>query len=245
MRLFYFIKSVLIKNNFSTLQHSIIKNKIMKKLIFILLASFSLVSVAQEELKEGVISSKMTMSSDNAEMNSQLQMMGETKITTYFTEDRVRAETSSPMSGESITIVDKEKEKVLTLISSPMYGKKYTMTDYEAPEDLGDDIKITKGDKTKTILGYDCQQYNVTMKADGVDMTMEIFATDQIKAQTQETSQFGDELDGFPLFMKINVLQQGMKMTLLYDVTEVKNEAVPNNMFDLTPPEGYSKMEDQ
>ena len=30
-----------------------------------------------------------------------------------------------------------------------------------------------------------------------------------------------------------------------HDVTEVKNEALPNNMFDLTPPEGYSKMEDQ
>ena len=187
----------------------------------------------------------MTMSSDNAEMNSQLQMMGETEITTYFKEDRVRAETSSPMSGETITIVDKEKEKVLTLLNSPMFGKKYSMSDYEEPEELGEDIKITKGDKTKTILGYDCQQYNVTMKAEGVDMTMEIFATDQIKAQTQETSQFGDKLDGFPLHMKINVLQQGMKMTMLYDVTDVKSEAVPNNMFDLTPPEGYSKMDDQ
>lgn len=245
MRFFYFLNSLLFKNNFSTLQHSIIKNKTMKKLIFILLASFSLVSVAQEELKEGVISSKMTMSSDNAEMNSQLQMMGETKITTYFKEDRVRAETSSPMSGETITIVDKEKEKVLTLLNSPMFGKKYSMSDYEEPEELGEDIKITKGDKTKTILGYDCQQYNVTMKAEGVDMTMEIFATDQIKAQTQETSQFGDKLEGFPLHMKINVLQQGMKMTMLYDVTDVKSEAVPNNMFDLTPPEGYSKMDDQ
>ncbi|MBN2867042.1 MAG: DUF4412 domain-containing protein [Flavobacteriaceae bacterium] len=217
----------------------------MKKLIFILLASFSLVSVAQEELKEGVISSKMTMSSDNAEMNSQLQMMGETKITTYFKEDKVRAETSSPMSGENITIIDKSKEKVLTLLNSPMYGKKYSMTEYEEPKELGDDIKITKGDQTKTILGYDCQQYNVTMKAEGVDMTMEIFATDQIKAQTQETSQFGDKLDGFPLYMKINVLQQGMKMTMLYDVTDVKSEAVSNEMFDLTVPEGYSKMGDQ
>ena len=217
----------------------------MKKLIFILLASFSLVSVAQEELKEGVISSKMTMSSDNAEMNSQLQMMGETKITTYFKEDRVRAETSSPMSGETITIVDKEKEKVLTLLNNPMYGKKFSIADYEEPEELGDDIKITKGNQTKTILGYDCKQYNVTMKAEGVDMTMEIFATDQIKAQTQETSQFGDKLDGFPLHMKINVLQQGMKMTMLYDVTDVQNEAVPNELFNLTPPEGYSKMDDQ
>jgi len=217
----------------------------MKKLIFILLASFSLVSVAQEELKEGVISSKMTMSSDNAEMNSQIQMMGETKITTYFKGDKVRAETISPMSGETITIVDKQKEKVLTLLNNPMYGKKFSITDYEVPEELGDDIKITKGNQTKTILGYDCQQYNATMKVEGVDMTMEIFATDQIKVQTQQTSQFGDKLEGFPLYMKIDVLQQGMKMTMLYDVTDVKSEAVPNNMFDLTPPEGYSKMDDQ
>lgn len=187
----------------------------------------------------------MTMSSDNAEMNSQLQMMGETKITTYFKEDRVRAETNSPMSGETITIIDKQKKKVLTLLNSPMYGKKYNTEDYEEPKELEDDIKITKGNQTKTILGYDCKQYNVTMKAEGVDMTMEIFATDQIKAQTQETSQFGDKLDGFPLHMKINVLQQGMKMTMLYDVTEVKSEAISSNKFDLTPPEGYSKMEDQ
>ena len=39
------------------------------------------------------------------------------------------------MSGETITIVDKEKEKVLTLLNSPMFGKKYSMSDYEEPEE--------------------------------------------------------------------------------------------------------------
>lgn len=245
MRFFYFLNFLLFKNNFSTLQHSIIKNKIMKKLIFILLASFSLVSVAQEKLDEGVITSKMKMSTDNEVIKSQVEAMGETEIVTFFKENKVRVVTDSPISGQSVTIIDKDKKKVLTLQNIPMVEKKYSLEDYKEPEELDKNIKVTKGNATKTILGYDCQQYTVVMKNEGVDMEMEVYTTQQIDAETQQTSQLGNQVKGFPLLMIIKVNQQGIDMTMTYEVTGVSKEKVPEEAFDLTVPEGYYKMDDQ
>jgi hypothetical protein len=217
----------------------------MKKLIFILLASFSLVSVAQEKLDEGVVNSKMKMTTDNEMMKSQFEALGETEIITYFKDDKVRVETDSPMSGVSVTVIDKDKKKVLTLQNIPMVGKKYSLEDYEEPKEVDENIKVTKGNVTKTILGYDCQQYTVVMKNEGVNMEMEVFTTEQIDAETQQTSQLGNQVKGFPLLMIINFNQQGIDMTMTYEVTGVKKEKVSDDMFDLTVPEGYSKMGDQ
>ncbi|HIC32833.1 MAG TPA: hypothetical protein EYO76_13040 [Flavobacteriaceae bacterium] len=217
----------------------------MKKLIFILLISFSWVNVAQEILDEGIVNSKMKMTTDNEMMKSQFEALGETEIVTYFKEDKVRVETDSPMSGESVTIIDKDKKKVLTLQNIPVVGKKYSLENYEEPKELDENIKVTKGDVTKIILGYECQQYDVVMKNEGVDMEMEVYTTEQIDAETQQTSQLGNQVKGFPLLMIINVKQQGMDMTMTYEVTGVNKEKVSDDMFDLTVPEGYSKMGDQ
>lgn len=214
----------------------------MKKLVFLLMATFSLSMVAQEQLTEGVISSKMTMSSSNEDMQAQFAMIGDIGITTYFKADKTRSETNNPMSGESVSIIDTEAKKMLTLLNNPMLGKKYSLSDIaDSPDTSG--IKITKGDETKTILGYKCQEYNVEMSQEGVDMKMDIYTTEDIVAANQQTVEFGEDFKGFPLLMSITVNQAGMDMLMTYEVTEVKKETVADEKFDMTPPDGYELME--
>ncbi|WP_289044730.1 DUF4412 domain-containing protein [uncultured Olleya sp.] len=214
----------------------------MKKLVFLLLATFSISMVAQEKITEGVIASKMTMSSPNEQMNAQLQMVGDINIITYFKDDKTRSETNNPMSGESVSIIDTEAKQMLTLLNNPMMGKKFTLSDInETPDTSG--IEITKGDETKTILGYDCEQYNITMNQQGVAMTMKVFTTEAIEASNQQTVELGEKFKGFPLLMTINVTQAGQDMAMTYEVTDIKKESVSDDKFSLTPPEGYEKME--
>lgn len=214
----------------------------MKKLVFLLLATFSLSVVAQDQLTEGVITSKMTMSSSDEQAKVQFEMIGDIPITTYFKDDKTRSETNNPMSGESVSIIDTEAKKMLTLMNNPMLGKKYLITDIEDSPD-NSEVTITKGDETKTILGYECQEYNVEMTQEGVTMTMDFYTTEDIVAANQQTVEFGEEFKGFPLLMTMNVSQGGMDMTITYEVTEVKNEAVADEKFSMTPPEGYEKLE--
>ncbi|WP_397362091.1 DUF4412 domain-containing protein [Olleya sp. R77988] len=214
----------------------------MKKLVFLLLATFSISMVAQEKLTEGVMASKMTMSSPNEEVNAQLSMVGDINIITYFKEDKTRSETNNPMSGESVTIIDAKAKKMLTLMNNPMLGKKYMATEIEDDADTSG-IEVSKGDETKTILGYECQEYNVTMNAEGTTVTMDLFTTEQIVASSEQTAKFGDDFKGFPLLMTMKMSQQGMDLTMTYEITDIKKEAVSDDKFDMTPPEGYEKME--
>ncbi len=214
----------------------------MKKLVFLLVATFSLSMVAQEKLTEGVIDSKMTMSSDNEQMKAQFEMIGDIAIKTYFKGDKTRSETNNPMSGESVSIIDTQAKKMLTLLNNPMMGKKYSETEIEANPDTSG-ITITKGEGTKTILGYTCNEYNVAMDQQGVTMTMDIYTTEAIEASNQQTVEFGEDFKGFPLLMTINVNQSGMQMQMTYEVIGVNKESVSDDKFDMTPPEGYEKME--
>ena len=67
----------------------------MKKNLFILLLAFSLSTVAQEKLIEGIVSSKMVMSSSSPEMQAQLAMIGEINSITYFKNNKTRTETTN------------------------------------------------------------------------------------------------------------------------------------------------------
>lgn len=215
----------------------------MKKILVLILASFSLATIAQEKLTEGILIGKQSMSSDNEEMNSQLKLMGDSPSTIYFKGNKSRSETSSPMTGEITIIMDNGKKELLMLMSSPMQGKKYASQAIETkPEDL-ENITIIKGEETKTILGYECQQYIIKLNEQGQEMEMQMFTTDKISAPTQSTTNFAGKIDGFPLYFVIKMSQMGSSIEVVSEVTEIKKEKVSDDKFSLTPPEGYEKME--
>lgn len=213
----------------------------MKKILFIVAVTLSVTMFAQKQIDEGVVISKQTMSSDNEQMNAQLAMLGDMVTTTYFKNDKSRSELSNPMTGNTVFIADNNSKKSLVLMDNAMIGKKYMESDISPSEEDLENIAIEKTNETKTILGYECTKYNVVMNKDGAEVKMEIYATDKLKAISQQATAFGKEFSGFPMYMAMAIDQQGMKMNMVIEVTEVKSEPVADAMFSMTPPEGYSK----
>jgi hypothetical protein len=212
-----------------------------KTLLVLVLLSLGLTAVAQEKITEGIILSKQTMSSDNDQANLQLAQMGDIITTTYFKNDKSRSEASNPMSGDIVTIIDGESKQMLMLMDSPM-GKAYTLVSIEVSEEDLKDLVITKGEATKTVLGYECEQYFIDMSKDGIEMKMEIFATKAISAYSKQTAAFGDKFKGFPMYLTMSMNQMGSNMLITNEVTEIKREVVSSDIFGLTPPEDYEEI---
>jgi len=212
----------------------------MKKLLFLFLATFSLTLVAQDKLTEGIITAKQTITSENAQVQAQLDMMGKMETVTYFKGQKTRAELDNPMTGSVITIANGDTKETLVLMDN-MMGKTYTIQKMDSIDDKLKGIKVVAGDKTKKVLGYDCKQYTVTVKQDGVDMIMDMYTTEAIPVPSQQTAMLGDKLKGFPLYMTMTMNQQGMEMLITTEVTEIKKDKVSDDKFSMTPPEGYKK----
>ncbi|TXD84364.1 hypothetical protein ESY86_04630 [Subsaximicrobium wynnwilliamsii] len=216
----------------------------MKKLILALLAlNLCYASFGQDSFEEGKVISKQTMTSDNEQAKAQLAMIGDVETTSYFKGNKTRAEATSPMTGKVISIIDGDSNKMLMLMDSPSMGKVYMLQDISLSEADKKNMEIKKGDETKSILGYECQQYFVTMTKDGQTMKMEMFTTDAISAMSQQTATFNDKISGFPMYMSMDVNQMGMNMTITNEVTSIDEEKVDSGIFDLTPPEGYKDMQ--
>ena len=216
----------------------------MKKLFFLVLATFSLSLVAQDKITEGIIISKQTMTSESAEVKAQLEQMGDITSKTYFKGKKSRTETSNPMTGDNIMIANGETNEVLTLMDN-MMGKVYMYQKVDADDERLKGIKVVAGDKTKTILGYECKQYIMTIDQEGIKMTMDIYTTEAIPVASQQMAQLGADIKGFPLYMTITMNQMGVDVLVTTEVVEIKEEAVSEDLFSLTPPEGYKEMPGQ
>lgn len=217
----------------------------MKKTLILSFALlFGIMINAQEKIEEGILTTKQEMSSDNEQMNAQLKSMGEVKnSTSYFKGDKSRNETSNPMAGDMTIIVDGAKQQMLMLMNNPSLGKKYTLQSTEPSETDLESVTVKKGDETKTILGYECQQYIVNMKQNGQEVEMQMFTTDKISALSHNTTAMGGKVEGFPLYFKMTMNQMGATIEVSNEVVKIEEVAVPDEKFNMTPPEGYTKME--
>ncbi|MBU2930222.1 DUF4412 domain-containing protein [Winogradskyella psychrotolerans] len=214
-----------------------------KILILSLSVMLSFIATAQEEITEGVLIAKQTMSSDNEQMNAQLKAMGDSQAITYFKGDKSRSETSNPMSGDMVIVVDGAEKQMLMLFDQPGVGKKYMLQSFVPSEEDLKSVTVEKGDETKTVMGYECQQYFVKMKQNGQDVEMQMFTTDKISAFSHNTTAMGGEVEGYPLYFVMTLNQMGSNIIVTSEITEIKQESVSDDKLSLTPPEGFSKME--
>lgn len=214
----------------------------MKKLFLFVCMTLSLSLYAQEAIDEGVMSLKVTMSSDNEQMNASFAMIGDIEATTYFKKDKSCTEVSSAMMGSNTTIVDNTNKTMLMLMDNPMMGKKYMRHDIKTEDEASEDITVTENGETKTILGYECKGYDLVTKENGQEQKITMFVTDKIKAPNKNTVGTGDKIEGFPLLATVSINQNGVAINTIAEVTEIKGEKVDDSKFDLTIPEGYTEM---
>ncbi|MCA0133823.1 hypothetical protein [Winogradskyella alexanderae] len=215
----------------------------MRRLIIcICVVATSVVLTAQEKITEGIITSKQTMTSSNPAMKQQFEMIGDIISTTYFKGAKSRGEISNPMSGNVVGIVDAESMSSLTLMDGPM-GKKYMMTKVDNVEELMKTMSVEKTDETKTILGYECTAYDITLEQQGMQIKMKMFATDKIQPVfSGENMALYEQVEGFPMMMTSTINQMGTDIIITTEVTEIKQVEVSDDKFDMTIPEGYTEM---
>jgi hypothetical protein len=216
----------------------------MKKIILLFLISMSINVFAQKELKEGVMTMKMSMSTDNEQAKAAFAMIGDIAVTTYFKGLKSRSEQSHQMTGDQISIVDKKSNTSLMLMNNPMLGKKYLKQDLNKSTEELENVSVTANGETKTVLNYNCKGYDIKTEQNGQELKMKMFVTDKILAQEQYGAMLGGKLKGFPMYMVVTVNQPGMgNMNITMEVTELKDEKVADSKFDMTIPEGYTEME--
>ena len=164
---------------------------------------------------------------------------------TCFKNRNSRAEIKNPSSGDIVTVINSEKNEMLILMDNPVLGKLYMLKkDLITKEDLKN-IKVTKGDKTKEILGYECEQYIAIIDKKGVMLEMELYTTEEIPVVSQQVAELGDKIKGFPLYVITKMNQMGIDMEITSQVTSIKEAKVSTELFETTPPEGYKNMEEQ
>jgi hypothetical protein len=214
----------------------------MKKAILLVALVIGFLGYSQDHIKEGVITTTQTMSSDNEQMNAQLAMMSNITSTTYFKGDKSRTETSSPMTGDMVVVTDGSTKEMITFMNNPMLGKKYMKASLEIPQEAIDKVIVKKGDKTKEVLGYKCQQYFLTANMEGQTMEMEVYTTEAINAYSQQTTAYSSKLKGFPLYTTMTMNQMGANITVVSEVTEIKKETLSDDKFSMAILEGYDEM---
>ncbi len=217
----------------------------MKKIILAIALVFSVVVSAQKKITEGKIIAKQTMSTDNEQAQAQFDAIGEMESVTYFKNKNSRANINNPASGDIVTIINSEKNEMLMLMDNAILGKLYLLKKELVTEEDLKNIKVAKGDKTKKILGYECEQYTATIDKNGVIIEMELYTTEKIPVVSQQATELGNKIKGFPLYVITKVNQMGIDIEITSEVTSIKEEKVSDDLFDTTPPEGYKNMEEQ
>ncbi|WAC01758.1 DUF4412 domain-containing protein [Lacinutrix neustonica] len=217
----------------------------MKKILILVAFAIGFAVNAQDKLNEGVLVSKQTITSKNEQVQAQLAMMGDMVSETYFKGSKSRAEMSNPMTGDITTISDGDSKEVRVLMDNPQAGKMYNTKSINDAELASKEIIVTKGEESKTILDYNCQQYFVTIKDGDNEMNIELFVTDKIQAFSADSSLYKDKIEGFPLYSSMDINQNGMDMTVTSQVTAIRKEGVSDDKFVMVPPSGYTKIEGQ
>jgi hypothetical protein len=209
------------------------------KNIFLILLTFVTLNATAQKFSEGKITMTQTMTSDNEQMNAHLSNM-KMSIVTFFKGNKSRTETSSAMTGENISIFDNDLNKGLVLMNNPMMGKKYTEVNLDVSEEDLKGVEVAQIDETKMVIGYLCKGYSVKTLQEGVEVSMKVFVTDEIKI-ARDKNQLGAEIDGYPLYMEITMMQMGAQLLMISEATNVEKQEVEDHMFDMTIPEGYEK----
>lgn len=208
---------------------------------------------------------------------------GPTTSTQYFSSSKFRSagadhDTVFDTAGGTLTVIDNKKKEywtttldemnaMMSAASEQMKQMQEQLKGNPMAEKLlekmgggagaGPAVQVVKGDKPRTIAGYSCDHYVVSM---GTQIKMEMWTTSSITPPTafwdarraqmaanpmlQSWAKLFDELkkiNGFTLAESTTMAFMGKSMETTTEATEVKKGAIPASAFEV--PAGYKKVE--
>ena len=183
------------------------------------------------------MTASQSMSSSDPTMQSQLAMMGEISVTSYYKGDMSKTIVAGGMTGTNTTVFNASTQKGIMFMDNPFMGKKWMPLDASEVDDEEASYTVERTSETKEILGYTCTKYLISEES-GTEM--EMYTTEDITVASQK--KFGDQVKGVPLLTITETSQMGMSMTITVEVTEIKEEKIKDKEFDMTVPEGYEEV---
>ncbi len=228
----------------------------MKKLLF--LSTFLLLTniiFAQKTLKEGVITYEINnVKAKNGKNAAASKMMNSSTITMFFAENKQKI-VMNMMNGMMKTqMFTNPKEKTMRSFMD-MMGQKVEMIGMDSIYRHGlensaakttDKVMPTATGKSKTILGYKCDEFMVKSKGKEKEMTTYMYVTKDLQIDKSLWKSNGgggmmpvpdaSEIDGTPMEINMETEEMSMSMT----ITKIEEKV---DIKELIAPEGYKKMD--
>lgn len=193
------------------------------------------------QIKEGHVSYKMEMTSDNPEMEMQLAMMQGSTLDLFFKEGVSRTEMKMGAMMTITTITDTKSDEMMMLMGGMMGNKAIhsKMSDLEKEEEANEkpefEVELTK--KTKKIAGYECKKAILTDEEGNESI---FWYTEEIEVSKKGQNYLNEEVPGFPLEYELN--NGGVLTTLTAISFEEKLDKKDKELFSTKTPEGYEEM---
>jgi GLPGLI family protein len=193
------------------------------------------ISIAQTE---ATIEFKISMSTDNPEVEAQLAMMEGSTMKMYMKDGNMRQETSMGGFMKNTTVTNAETKETLILMDGMMgkFAAKMKMDEEDLDtEESQEELDIEFVDETKEVAGYTCKKAIIYDAAGNENI---FWYTEELEAPENGGKYMKKGIPGMAL--EFTIVQPQIKMT--FSATEfskkVKN---PKEKFDMTIPEGFTE----
>jgi len=219
----------------------------MKKVLFTLLVlAVGQLGLNAQKTVQGTVAYKYTISGEGSEMMA--GMMPEKMVVVYGDNAMMTYMEGGMMAGMmGKVIVNNGKGFVIKEDTETVYNmSEEDMKSAEAQQEAQTG-KATKVDgKTKEILGYQCQLYQVEVSQNGQKSMQNIWVTEELKAPEMKGAgatamnqgmMGAIDIDGFPMEVVVNIPQTSMEMVL--SVTDLNMEKPDPAMF--AKPDGFTE----
>ncbi len=210
----------------------------MKNLKIILIALVVLLVAPSFAQKEYTIDFEHEMTTDDSDMQSMIDMMGDMSTTWYLKGDLFRSETNAGMAGTTIVIYNSHSKDLLMLMENPFTGNMYSKSNAEENEEEKLEYTVIKTNEKKKIAGYKCTKYIIT-DSEGTETIA--YVTDKIN--NPSNNNYGGKIKGTTLCSITVIEAGGGKMTMTLTATEVRVGAISEDKFSMEIPESYTEMD--
>lgn len=205
--------------------------------LIVLITSLLFLAVSSIAQTEATIEFKITMSTDNPEVEAQLAMLEGSSMKLYMKDGDMRQETNMGSFMKNTTISNAETKETLILMDGMMgkFAAKTKLDEVEKAENEEEDLDVELVDETKEIAGFTCKKAIIYDAAGNENI---FWYTEEIEAPENGGKYMKEGVPGMALEFVIVQPQITMTFTATEFSKKVKN---PKEKFAMTIPEGFTE----